>query len=191
MVPWETRSPSGAQKPALCPGHIVRENPGEEKTAGGVASCDAAGPGYLWFSFLFVNGGRDLPLYVKGASSFGRVRPRSRGEPSPRQVAVGHLHRSAESSGQVRPPSRGQCAQMQLVAALPAPVHASGNHRCRLGWERNAVEPGGGVAGSPYGRFAGTTLAGAVSSGRSAGRLGLSARAVAVVAEAVVVDAGR
>ena len=125
----------------------MRENPGEEKTAGGVASCDAAGPGYLWFSFLFVNGGRDLPLYVKGASSFGRVRPRSRGEPSPRQVAVGHLHRSDESSGQVRPPSRGQCAQMQLVAALPAPVHALGNHRCRLGWERvqwsrEAASPG-------------------------------------------------
>ena len=76
--------------------------------------------------------------------------------------------RSAESSGRVRPPSRGQCAQMQLVAApLPAPVHASGNHRCGFGWEKDAVEPGGGVAGSSYGRFAGTTLAGAVSSGLS------------------------
>ena len=52
-----------------------------------------------------------------------------------------------------------------------------------------AVEPGGGVAGSPFGRFAGTALAGAVSSGGvGGGRLGLSARAVAVVAEAVVVD---
>ena len=59
---------------------------------------------------------------------------------------------SVESGGQVRPPSRGQCAQMQLVAALPAPVRASGNRRCRLGWERDAVEPGGGVAGSPYER---------------------------------------
>ena len=76
---------------------------------------------------------------------------------------------------------------MQLVAALPAPVHASGTHR--LGWERDAVEPGA-ASPEPYGRFAGATLAG-VSSGRSAGRLGLSARAVAVVAEAVVIDAGR
>ena len=41
-----------------------------------------------------VNGGRDLSPYIEGASSFGRVRPRSQGEPSHRQVAVGHLHRS-------------------------------------------------------------------------------------------------
>ena len=132
-----------------------------------------------------------ITVHIKGASLFGRVHPRSRGEPSPQQVAVGHLHRSVESSGQVRPPSRGQYAQLQLVAALPALVHASGNHRCRLGRKRDAVEPGDGVAGAPYGRFARTALAGAVSSGGSAGRLGLSARAVAVVAEAVVVDVGR
>ena len=119
--------------------------------------------------FLFVRKWGEGPVTVhkKGASSFGRVRPRSRGEPSHRQVAVGHLHRSAEGS-RVRPPSRGQCAQMQLVAApLPAPVHASGNHRCGFGWERDAVESGGGVAGSSYGSIAGTTVAGAVSSGLS------------------------
>ena len=68
LVPWETRSPSGAYKPTLCPGHIVRENPGVEKNAGGVASCDVAGLGCLWFSFLFVNGGRDLPQYIKKRS---------------------------------------------------------------------------------------------------------------------------
>ena len=28
LVPWETRSPRGACKLALCPGHILRENPG-------------------------------------------------------------------------------------------------------------------------------------------------------------------
>ena len=61
-----------------------------------------------------------------------------------------------------------------------------------MGWERDAVEPGGGVAGSPFGLFAETALAGAVSSrGVGGGRLGFSARAVAVVAEAVVVDIGR
>ena len=42
------------------------------KNAGGVASCGATGPGCLWCSFLFVNGGRDLPQYIKGASSFRR-----------------------------------------------------------------------------------------------------------------------
>ena len=60
-----------------------------------------------------------------------------------------------------------------------------------MGWERDAVEPGDGVAGSPCGRFAGAALAGAMSPEGSAGRLGLSARTVAVAAEAVVVDAGR
>jgi len=92
----------------------------------------------------------------------------------------------------VRPPSRGQCAQMQLVAApLPAPVHASGNHRCGFGWERDAVESGGGVAGSSYGSIAGTTVAGAVSSGRVSGSSRALCTAVAVVAEAIVVGAGR
>ena len=36
MVPWETRSPLGAYKLALCPGHIMRENPWEKRSWGGV-----------------------------------------------------------------------------------------------------------------------------------------------------------
>ena len=116
-------------------------------TTGGLASCGVTGPGCLWCSFLFVNGGRDLSQYTKGASSFGPVRPRSRGEPSPRQVAVGHLNRSVESSGQVRPPSRGQCAQMQLVAALPARFTLRGTIGVGwvgkgMQWSREAASPG-------------------------------------------------
>ena len=79
---------------------------------------------------------------------FERVRSRSRGEPSPQQVGLRlDICAGAPSGSQVRPPGRVQCAQLQLVAALPAPVRASGNHRCKLGWERDAVESGGGVAG--------------------------------------------
>ena len=55
---------------------------------------------------------------------------------------------------------------------------------------RDAVESGGGVVGSSYGSIAGTTVAGAVSSGRVSGLSRALCTAVAVVAEAIVVDAG-
>ena len=49
-------------------------------------------PGVLVVFIYVINGGRDLSQYIKkGVSSFERVRPSSRGEPSPQQVAVGHL----------------------------------------------------------------------------------------------------
>ena len=69
-APGETRSPLGAQKNALCPGHIVRGNPGEKNA--GVASCGAAGPGCLWCSFMFVNGGEG-PVTVHKRSVFVRA----------------------------------------------------------------------------------------------------------------------
>ena len=56
---------------------------------------------------------------------------------------------------------------------------------------KDAVESGGGVVGSSYGSIAGTTVAGAVSSGRVSGLSRALCTAVAVVAEAIVVDAGR
>ena len=39
---------------------------------------------------------------------------------------------------------RALCAHLQLVAAPLAPVRASGNHRCKLGWERCGDGAGGG-----------------------------------------------
>ena len=39
------------------------------KTAGGVTSCDAAGPGYLWYSFRLQMGGRDLSQHIKAFRS--------------------------------------------------------------------------------------------------------------------------
>jgi len=56
---------------------------------------------------------------------------------------------------------------------------------------KDAVESGGGVVGSSYGSIAGTTVAGAVSSGRVSGLSRALCTAVAVVAEAIVVGAGR
>ena len=69
----------------------------------------------------------------KESVSFGQKRPRSRGEPSSRPASV-RLPRLAQISIQVgQQPVRVQwCAQMQLVAALPAPVHAS--RTIGVGW---------------------------------------------------------
>ena len=39
------------------------------KTAGGVTSCDAAGPGYLWYSFRLQMRGRDLSQHIKAFRS--------------------------------------------------------------------------------------------------------------------------
>ena len=110
-------------------GQIVRENPGEEKNRWWGGAIRRRRSGVLVVFFSFVNGGRDLSQYIKRVS-FGQKRPRSQGEPSSRPAAA--WRRWASISAQVGLPVRVQCAQLQLVAALPAPVHASGT--IGVGW---------------------------------------------------------
>ena len=97
----------------------------------------------MWYSFLICRWGEggDLPQHIKlaycGSSECAHVR---RASPSPR------VRR------QQKRPRRPlwflfSSTHLQLVAAPPAPVHALGNHRCRLGWERGSVESRGDVAG--------------------------------------------
>ena len=113
-------------------------------------NSSSSGPGCVWYSFLIANGGRDLSQYIKNVVWFERVRPRSRSEPSPPEDSsrrsAPRLVRS-RSAPETPPVVPVQYTHLQLVPAPPAPVRALGNHRCRLGWKRGAVESRGDVAG--------------------------------------------
>ena len=63
--PWETRPSLGACKLALCPGRIVRENPGE--TAGGVRVVWRHRPGVLVLFFSVCKWGEGPATVHKGS----------------------------------------------------------------------------------------------------------------------------
>ena len=75
--------------------------------------------------FFFVRKWRegDLSQYKKKAFHSGKSALVREVSPVPQPASVCRL-RQAPISSQVGPPIRVQCAQLQLVAALPAPVHA-------------------------------------------------------------------
>ena len=147
------------------------------KNARWVKSHGATGPGCVRYSFLIANGG-------KGSATVHKKR-------SVRTSAPKFAKRKRELSpvpSELRRSSSPGLRVAEVVVKLPrwflfsmltcSSVYASENDRRGLGWERGAVEPEG---------VQGAVSAGAVPSGGfGGGRFGLSARAVAAGARAVV-----
>ena len=165
----------------------------EGKTAGGVASGGAAGPGYLWYSF-FVRKWREggLSQYKKEALHSGKSAHVREVRSEPPSSPAGLCLPPAPGVDQQLGGSAASCSvcSAETRGGAAGPGSQIGNHRCRLGWE-GAAKSGGSGVGFLFRRFAGAASADAVSSGGVGGRLGQSVRVVSATAVALAGHAGR